>query len=315
MLTALVTTVTIILMGFISGAILRHMFPNQVQRLNFWCTRLALQGAIPLSLLAAIWQLHHLSWQLFLLTIVGSLILLSGGGLAAFLAKWLKLSPSQTGAYIPAGMFMNIGAIGCFCVYLFLGEDGLALVPLYKLFEEVIYYSIAFPIARRLGQYSQQKQRPFWLDPFLLTTLSAVSAGFILNGSGLARPLWISDVMQFIVPLGTYLLMITVGLVFRFTDITGLLRPALTLAISRSILGPILVIILAYLFQLWGIHQGLLVKVALLLSVMPTAFLSLLPPVIYGVDQKIANSYWLISSLWFLFIFPIVLLLMHFLFL
>lgn len=311
MLLALFTTIAIILAGFLSGALLRHLLPDRVKQLNFWCTRLALQGAIPLSLLAAIWQLQHLSWKLLLLTIIGSVVLLSGGGLAALLARLLKLNRNQTGAYIPAGMFMNIGAVGVFCVYLFLGEDGLALVPLYKLFEEVIYYSIAFPLAQRFGKSSQQATRPFWLDPFLLTTLSAVTLGFILNFSGLTRPLWIGHIMQFIVPMGTYLLMISVGLVFRFTDISGLMRPALTLTISRSFLGPILVLLLATLFHLWDDSGILLVKVAFLLSVMPTAFLSLLPPVIYGVDQKIANSYWLISSIWFLLTFPIALLLLR----
>lgn len=208
---------------------------------------------------------------------------------------------------------MNIGAIGSFRVYLFLGENGLALVPLYKLFEEVIYYAIAFPIAKYFGQQSQSIRRPFWQDPFLLTTITAVSIGFILNLSGIIRPHWMSSINAFFVPLGTYLLMVSAGLVFRLTDINGLIKPAILLALSRTLISPLLVLALSSILGLWSVYGGIAVKVAFLLSFMPTAFLSLVPPAIYGVDQKIANSCWLVSSLWFLIMLPLALFTLNFL--
>lgn len=307
MLIALLSTLAIIIVGFTSGIFLRRQFPQKNVYLSIWCTRFALQGAIPISLLLAIWQLQHLSVELFLLTIIGSSVILIGGPTAALLAKILNLSRSQTGAYIPIGFFMNIGAIGSFCVYLFFGENGLALVPLYKLFEEVIYYAIAFPIAKHFGHQSKSIRQPFWQDPFLLTTLSAVSIGFILNLSGILRPHWMSSISAFFVPLGTCLLMMSAGLVFRLTDINGLIKPAISLAVSRTIISPLLVIVLASALGLWSVYGGIAVKVAFLLAFMPTAFLSLVPPVIYGVDQKIANSCWLVSSLWFLITLPLAL--------
>lgn len=311
MLSALITTITIIIVGFLSGALLRRRVPAYLGQINFWCTRLAVQGAIPFSLLLAIWQLEEIKGQLFLLTIIGTAVILSGGLIAWLLGRYLNLTQLQMGAYIPTGFFMNLGAVGVFCVFAVLGEDGLALVPFYKLFEEVIYFTIAFPLAARLGTRAKASPRPFWRDPFLLTTLSAVSIGFILNLMGIPRPEILAHVSGIVVPLGTYLLMISVGLVFEFRGMKGLWRPALGMAIIRTLVGPTLVLTLSTLLGLWQINQGLPVKVALLLSIMPTAFLSLLPPVLYGVDQKIANTSWFASSLVFLAAFPFALLLLQ----
>lgn len=304
MLSSLLITLATISIGFLSGVVLRTVRPSYISQLNFWCSRLAIQGAIPFSLLLAIWQLEHVAASFFLLAIAGTVVILSGGALAWGWGRYFKLSRPELGAYIPAGLFMNLGAVGIFCVYIFLGENGLALVPFYKLFEEVIYFTIAFPLAARMGTRQQSTPRPFWRDPLLLTTVTAVTTGFILNLSGVPRPAVMAHVNTVIVPLGTYLLMISVGLVFRLQGMHGYWRPALALALSRAIVGPLCAVAITGALGFFSVQQGLPVKVALMLAVMPTAFLSLLPPALYGVNQHIANTSWLASSLLFFVTFP-----------
>lgn len=305
MLFSLLTTLAIIIIGFALGKGLSYYFPQYINQLSLYATKVALQVTIPLSLLSAIWQLKHLQPQLFLITVVGSVVIFIGGPLAACVTAPMKLTRQQRGALIPGGFFMNIGAIGTLCVFLFLGDDGLALVPLYKLFEEVIYYTIAFPIARRFGESHMAKPRALWKDPFLLSTLGAVSCGFILNITNIPRPIWMADLNTYLVPAGTLLLMISAGLVFRITDAKGLFKKTFTLVLARTLLSPLLALGLSYGLGLQAIAGGLPVKVSFILAWMPTAFLCLLPPVLYGVDQKIANTYWLVSSLWFFLMLPV----------
>jgi predicted permease len=38
---------------------------------------------------------------------------------------------------------------------------------------------------------------------------------------------------------------------------------------------------------------------------MPTAFMALVPPVLYGFDLDLANSAWLVTTLALLIVFPI----------
>ncbi len=83
------------------------------------------------------------------------------------------------------GFFTNLGAIGGLVTFVFLGEEGYAYVPLFKLFEDMVYYGVGFPVARL---YSDAKTTGavslgarLAHDPFLLVSIFSLTTGATLN--------------------------------------------------------------------------------------------------------------------------------------
>jgi len=52
------------------------------------------------------------------------------------------------------------------------------------------------------------------------------------------------------------------------------------------------------------INEGLPLKVVMLLSSMPVAFIALIPPSIYDLDLDLANSCWFFTTALLIFVLP-----------
>jgi predicted permease len=100
----------------------------------------------PVAIVGALWVVKIESIRLAALPFNGLFAILSGGALALVAAKLLQLEPRKTGRCMVVALLTNIGSIGALICFIFLGEQGFALVPIYKLFEELSYYSIGFPL-------------------------------------------------------------------------------------------------------------------------------------------------------------------------
>ena len=143
----------------------------------------------PVAILGATWVADIRNIKIAVLPFMGMTAIFSGGVLAFFIAKMLKLTSKQTGSYIVSGGFTNIGSLGALFCFLFLGEKGFALVPFYKLFEEAIYYAIGFPIAKSYSEDISQTQsflhrlKNAVTDKFVVVAVSSIGIGLSLNFS------------------------------------------------------------------------------------------------------------------------------------
>ena len=244
---------------------------------------------------------------------MGMAALFSGGCLAYTASTILHLNPKQTGAYIVCGGFTNIKSLGPLFCFIFLGESGFALVPFYKLFEELIYYAIGFPIAK---SYSDDlTETPSFVhrlktaatDIFILVAVSSITIGLILNISGISRPDVYAAVNTVFIPLAALLLLISIGTAMRFSSIKYLLKPGLIIAMIKFILVPAIIVGMGYVFGLDKIDAGLPLTVVLILSSMPVGFIAMVPPTIYRLDIDLANSCWLITNAVLLIQIPLLL--------
>ena len=113
---------------------------------------------MPISFLSAVWSVSFHDIRVILLPVVGFCALMLGGLLGLGLARLLKIPTRQKGVLYCCGSFTNIGSIGGLVCYLFLGEVGFALVTIYKMSEEITYYTIGFPIARFYSGAADDKQ-------------------------------------------------------------------------------------------------------------------------------------------------------------
>jgi hypothetical protein len=248
---------------------------------------------------------------LAVLPLIGVFALLAGGLLALGAAKILRLGPKQTGALFGCGSFTNIGSIGALVCFVALGEEGFALVPIYKLFEELFYYAVGFPIAKfysggpALEDGAAWRARRLLRDPFILTALGSILAGGLLNASGLERPAFYGGLNRILVPLGTVMLLTSIGLAMRFRRVRDYVKECSVIALIKHAVVPMLATALAWSLGLGTAEGGLPLKVVLILSSMPVAFNALIPPSIYDLDLDLANSCWFFTTALLIVVLPL----------
>lgn len=271
----------------------------------------------PLVFCGAVWSLDLSDARMFSLPLVG-LSALVLGSLSGFIGtKLLALPPEQAGVYTTCSSFTNIGAIGGLVLFLLAGEQAFALLPFYKLFEDLWYYGVLFPIARSYGEraHPSASSTPRFgpmagvlrvlRDPFFLVATSGIALGIGLNLAGIHRPPQYGTVISLLLPASTFILLFTIGMRIRFKVERAHWKAASMLLVSKILLVPSAAIALALLLGLGGMEGGNGLKVVLVLASMPVGFLGMVPPTLYRLDLSFANSLWLLSNAALLVIVPV----------
>ncbi len=298
----------IIIFGLALGYVLQILvnrklvtLPIPIDDLRKLLQKVALLFLNPVAIVGAIWMVSIKNIGLIALPFVGLFALLSGGALALGVARILGLAPEKTGALYGCGSFTNIGSIGALICFIFIGESGFALVPIYKIFEELSYYAIGFPIAKYYSTNTGKEKLSGRLknlsrDPFILVALSSIVLGAILKFSGLPRPEFYRTVISVFVPLATIMLLSSIGLAMKFRRVRDYFKECIAVSVIKFVMVPVMTTSLAYLLGFGDIAGGLPLKVVIILSSMPVAFNALIPPSIYDLDLDLANSCWFFTT-------------------
>ena len=320
----LIYSFSLILFGLLVGYAIQiladrwiNRLPISIEVLRKWLQRTALLFVNPVAILGAVWIVRIHDIGLAFLPFIG-LFAIVAGGVWALMASWLLgHGPKKTGSLFCCGAFTNIGSIGALLCFIFLGEPGFALVPIYKLFEEFSYYSIGFPVARYYSG-SRAVDEGDWRrimrlasDPLIIVSVSSLALGGILNASGLQRPAFYEIVNAVFIPLGTVMLLISIGLAFRFRRVQDYMKEGITMAAIKFVMVPVMVSLLAWGIGFGDIDDGLPLKVVIILSSMPVAFTALIPPSIYDLDIDLANSCWFITTALLVVVMPSLLFVIH----
>ncbi|MDG3086402.1 hypothetical protein P7F88_09885 [Vibrio hannami] len=308
----LIILFTFITICFVAGTLFQRRYKSYSQQLSPFLGKLTLLAIIPYTIFSSIWQLPKIEAQLLFLPIVGLGVILFGGLVGLATVKFKRLEPRQAGALVSVTGFYNLGALGNLCAFFIFGESGVALVALYKLFEELIYFAGLYPYARRCSEDNfAAGKRSFISDPIFQAAISAIFFGLVLNLSGVPRPELIGDINQYVIPTGSLLMVFAVGLTFNLRGGERWKKLAMKVSLTRAVLSPVVSVLLISVFGLWSIYDGLVAKVCILLAVMPTGFTSTLPTVLYRLDGDLANTFWFYSYLAFIIAFPVVVILLN----
>jgi len=271
------------------------------------------------SFMATVWIIRIDNLRLVVLPAIGLFILLFGGILALGFARVLKMTRKQTGSYFACGSFSNIGSIGALVVFVFLGEEAFAYVPLYRLFEEVFYFTIGFPIAKYFSPDDEGapnetmalRLKRVFSDIFVVGALASITIGGGLNLAGAERPEIFGTLNAVFIPVGTLILLVSIGMAMRFSSIGHYVRECAAIAGIKFVILPVTACLVGYLSGLGATHEGLPLKVVLILSSAPVAFTALIPPSIYDLDLELSNACWLTSTLALFGVLPVVYLLIQ----
>ncbi|NNL78788.1 MAG: hypothetical protein HKO68_20850 [Desulfobacterales bacterium] len=325
MIAKFIYSFSIILFGLLAGYGVQilvqsgHLhLPMPIDNLRKLLQKIALLFINPIAIIGAIWAVNIQNLRIVFLPFNGVFALLSGGILALLAARLLALEPRKTGAMFGCGSFTNIGSIGALVCFVFLGETGFALVPIYKLFEELSYYSIGFPIAKYYSSSDKDEQitqrlKSLARDPFILVALSSIVLGGVLNISGVLRPAAFKSIVAVCVPLGTILLLASIGMALKFKRVRKYVKECVAVSLIKFVLVPVLATSVAYFIGFGSIDNGLPLKVVLILSSMPVAFNALIPPSIYDLDLDLANSCWFVTTAMLVVMLPVLLIIINFL--
>ena len=137
--------------------------PMEMERLRKLILKSALVTLLPVTVIGAVWSIRITDPRIATLPFLGGFALSLGGMSALVISRMLRLGRSQTGSLFVCGSFTNLGAIGGLICYVFLGETGFGLVPIYRLFEEFLYYLVGFPVAKLYG--SEVREEETFLEP------------------------------------------------------------------------------------------------------------------------------------------------------
>jgi len=312
----------IIAAGFFIGVMIRrnqHRLASErgsalIGRLMSRILQLTVTVVFPLSFVAIFWNVDLKNIKLFVLPFLGAFAVVSGALLAIGAAKLLKMDRKQTGSMFSLGACTNIGSFGMIICFALLGEESLAFVGLYKMFEESVYYLFVFPAAKSFSLEPDAKGKEkrserilkVVKDPYILISFSAIAVGFALSLSGLERPDFLGRSVGGLVSVGAFLMMMVFGYSNRIASMKRRhLKAGAAIAVIKYVLVPAAVVLLGYLAGLGNVHDGLAMKTLIILASMSPAFTSLVPPRLYQLDKDLADAGWLFSTVLLVAVVPI----------
>jgi len=308
-----------LLLGYATQILVRRkriIFGIPIDEFRKLLQKAALLFVNPIAIVGAVWMVNLKNATLIALPFIGLSTYLIGGALAVGAARLLDLEGKKAGALFGCGFFTNVSAIGTLVCYIFLGEAGFALVAIFKLFQEVAYYGIGFPVAKYFGSSRHDVParglvKHLARDPYLLVALAAIIIGGLLNFSAVQRPAFYKTIISVLVPLLTLLLLISIGMAMKFRKIGAYLRECVSITLIKFVLVPVLASLPAYFLGYGHIQNGLPLKVVLILSSMPVAFNALIPPSIYNLDLDLANSCWFFTTALLVVVLPMLLMVIN----
>lgn len=309
--------------GLTLGYVYRNKFSHgvaqsetEINRLRRRLQSTALLYINPVAFGGAIWALNINDIRIMALPFLGAFAILLGGALAFTASKLMNLTRKETGVLVVCGGFTNIGSIGSLVTYILLGETAVALMPFYKLFETFIYYGVGFPFARSMGNQKNRevpltgRLRAVLTDRYVLVAMTSMALGLGLNLLGFERPGFYSGLNSVLIPLGTLLLLSSIGMALRFGKMREYWMKAAVVSFIKFIAVPGSVYLLGSLLGLGSVNGGLPLKVSVVLASMPVAFTALVPPTLYDLDVDLANTAWFVTTSLLLLVVPVLWLLL-----
>ena len=94
-------------------------------------------------------------------------------------------------------------------------------------------------------------------------------------------------------------------MVMKVGRVRHYLRECVLVSLIKFLIVPGVVTFLALLLGYRDIGGGLILKVVMILSSMPVAFMALIPPSLYDLDIDLANSCWLFTTTMLVVVLPV----------
>ncbi|MDC7231886.1 MAG: hypothetical protein PQJ58_01545 [Spirochaetales bacterium] len=260
----------------------------------------------PIAFTGAVWVIPLDDLEVIFLPFLGIAAIALGGFISILYTGIRKMDRPFRGSHFCASYYTNIGSIGGLIVFALLGEPGFALMPFYKLMEPAMYFGLGFPIASRFGDKKDKGKGLLQIlkDPFVTISMGSILLGFIFNMSGLERPGFYAGLNSILIPLGSALLLISIGMAMHMEKMKKYAGSTYSVLLIKFVLVPFIITGAAWLLGLGRIQEGIPLMTVFILSSMPAGFVAIMPPSLYKLDLHFANAAWLSTMLALVIVVP-----------
>jgi len=264
--------------------------------------------ATPVISLGAFWIVDFSNMTLAALPILGATSLGIGAFLSVGASKLLKHNRIQTGSFFCCGSSTNLGTIGGLLCFAFFGEAGYSYCVLFCLLLTPMLYLFSFPGAAYFSSEGAQKGmlKRLMSDKLVIVFFISLVAGFALNIANVPRPAFYSTVNEYLIPVSSFFLVMSLGYTMRFSKIRQYKKEIAVMSIIKYVITPVFVIGAAYLLGFHNYGDGTLFKSLIILSALPVGFNALIPMNIYNLEVNLGNSCWIVTTLMMIAIIPAV---------
>ncbi len=306
---SLIHSLLLVFTGLSAGYLLQRIRPADYRRVRQRIQVFSLVFLSPFTIISTVWIAPWRHWEMFSLPLIGVTALMLGSFSALFLGRRMGMSREQQGVYFVCGGFSNLGSLGGLISYMLLGEGGYALVPFYSLFERFWYFLAGFPMAKSVsptcaGTGKRLSVKQILLDPFVSVTLASTLAGMALNLT-LPRPPVLGRINGVLIPVSSFVLMVSIGLAMKFGPMRSHLKAGLVMGGIKGLLLPLYGLTVGLLFGLGHVAEGLPLRLVLIECAMPVGFTALVPPTMYDLDLDLANTCWFLTTMGLVFVVPL----------
>ncbi len=235
-----------------------------------------------------------------LIPVMGAVLVLIPLWLSPVWAKRILPEKKSQGSFILSAAFSNIGTTGgSFICYLLFGLQGLSLGYLFMVPYPFLVFTMGFSIGRKYSSDTCVRLKDYLLNIvtnlFSLVPLLSITAGIILNISGIGPPEILIPLSDIWIKAGLGLMCFAIGTTLELGKITSFIKPIISLSIVKFIIIPCIATTAVFLF--YGSLSPLAAKIIIIQSFMPAAIYSVITANLFGLDRDLANSLWIYSTL------------------
>jgi predicted permease len=292
-----------IIVPFVLGSSIKKKFsdPNRFTK-KLIMTNLI--GIEPLIVLWSIWGIS-LTRDLVFLPIAGLGLVLGGAVIGRTFVPALGIADKKKATFLISSSLANHGfTMGGFLCYLLMGEKGLGLSFIFISYFMPYIFLVIFPYASLVSthaRYDMKFVRDFFFNVQNMP-LYAVFIALALHGCGFKRP----DIffpVDVLLMISISLYYFTLGINFEFKEIRSSYKENVVLGMIKFFILPVIAFFVLRLVNLDPHVEA----VIMLQSFMPAAIYSVVAPVLYDLDAKLASSMFVVNTLIFLIVvLPIV---------
>jgi len=262
--------------------------PRRAQRLLY----LDVKRLAPVTLCLLFWRMNLRDVQMWWLPVIGLAVTLSTMLPAIAYARWKRLTRPQAGSFLACAIFSNVGYLGAFLLFARYGESAYALATLYYLSFTPLFYVLGFSVGKRFGHAPGSIGSP-GADELRLYPFLGLCAGLLLSLSGIPRPAVCASINRWLIPIDTALYLLAIGSQLRFELPPHTFRDGLAMSAIKFLYSPLVAWGLLTLCRIQGMPRA----VAIFEASMPVAISPLMLPMLFGLDQALANALWMWTTL------------------
>lgn len=305
-ITAKLTTVFVdMVLPLLVGYLLRRL-PWDSARLFRGLIHVGIVILFPALTLFSIWGLKPV-FDLVWLPAFGILLHLVPGGICLLRGRRRYGDSLDYGSYAIAGFLSNRVTLGSLSAYALYGETGYAYTQMIVLFDNLLTFGFAYPLAQHYRiLHDQGGKLQFDLKRTLLNRnqmpLLGMIIGALLNWQQIPRPESVLPVFDLAVHFAAWTFLLPVGHSIEFGEVRSYWRDAWEISLLKCALTPLLTLLPALVL----IREPLALRTLLLLSAAPTAVNAVIVMKLFGLNLHLAVAAFVLSTaVYLLLVFPL----------